>query len=389
MEDSPDVPASNHAPREDSTIASPLRSPSAGPGRRPGPALTLHIGTGKTGTSSLQSFLDRNRERLADAGFLYPRSIGRTRHAQFGLWLRPDEELGRAIRDRRPGTRAFDDLSQMRREVPRRLLEECDRTGLPNLLISDEGLFGSSVTALERLRQFTDEHTSGVRVVCYLRRQDELLVSHYQQVVKVNATRTLAARVAERDLSGTYDYHARLRDWLAVLEPDELVIRRFERDRFRNGSLYDDFVDAVGLGIPTDDLPPRDLNESLDADAVELLRLLNLYRREQGPSDLPENRVLVPELSRLSTGPTLTLPEAELDRFMARWADSNARVARELLGEKDGELFGPPRRNSGTTTEQRLEADRLDRYFEAVAALPDRVPGPLRQIAEREAARLG
>ena len=56
--------------REDSTIAH--RDPS----KRL--ALTLHIGTGKTGTTSLQSFLRQNRPRLADAGWLYPRSPGRT-----------------------------------------------------------------------------------------------------------------------------------------------------------------------------------------------------------------------------------------------------------------------------------------------------------------------
>jgi hypothetical protein len=272
--------------------------------------------------------------------------------------------------------------------VPRRLLEETDRTGLRRVLISDEALFGSSEPSLERLRGFTDEHASEVRLVCYLRRQDDLLASHYQQVVKVRATRTLAARVAEMDLSATYDYYARLRTWLDLVEPDDLVIRRFERDRFLNGSLYDDFVDAAGLCVPTDDRPPRNRNESLDADSVEFLRLLNLYRKEHGKSaDLPENRELVQDLAQLSTGPTLTLPEAELDRFMAHWEDSNERVVRELLGEEHGELFSSRPTDSRTTTEQRLDPACLGRYFDALDALPGRIEGPLRRIAEREAAR--
>ena len=361
--------------------------PSAAPAAaRAGLALTLHIGIGKTGTTSLQGFLDRNRARLADAGWLYPRSLGRTRHAQFGVWIRPDDELEGAIRERRPGTRPYDDVEHLRREVPRRLLEESGRSGLRRVLISDEALYGSSEPSLERLRQFTDEHASEVRLVCYLRRQDELLVSHYQQVVKVRATRTLAARVAERDLSATYDYHRRLRTWLRIMEPDELVIRRFEPDRFLNGSLYDDFVDAAGLGIPTDDLPPRNRNESLDAESVEFLRLLNLFRKENGPEGLPENRALVPALAEAGSGPILTLPEPELDRFMAQWADSNAAVARELLSEPDGQLFTTPRKSRSTTAEQRLDPTRLDRYLRLLE-LPERVHAPLRAIAEREAQR--
>ena len=353
---------------------------------RSGVALTLHIGMGKTGTTSLQAFLDRNRARLADRGWLYPRSIGRTRHAQFGLWIRPDDELAGAIGDRRPGSRPYDDVAHLRREVPRRLLEEIDRTGLRRVLISDEALYAASEPSLERLRRFADEHASEVRLVCYLRRQDDLLVSHYQQVVKVRATRTLAARVAERDLSPTYDYHHRLLTWLRIVDPDELVVRRFEPGRFRNGSLYDDFVEAAGLGIPTDDLPPRNRNESLDAESVELLRLLNLYRKEHGAGGLPDNRTLVPVLAESGTGPTLTLPEPELDRVMALWADSNAAVARDLLGEPEGRLFTMSRRAEGTTTLQRLDPARLDHYL-GLLELPEQIHAPLRALVEREALR--
>ena len=374
------------ARREEQTIAPHSGRSEARAASRSGLALTLHIGTGKTGTSSLQNFLGRNRARLADAGWLYPRSLGRTRHAQFGRWTRSEEELAGAIRDGRPGARKYDDPEQLRRAVPQRLLAEVERTGLTRVLISDEALFASPEPSLARLRRFTDEHASEVRLVCYLRRQDDLLVSHYQQVVKVRATRTLAARLSEVDLSSTYDYYPRLQAWLRLVEPDELVVRRFQRDSFVHGSLYDDFVEAAGLGITTYDVPGGELNESLDAEAVEFLRLLNLYRKEHGDEGLPENRTLLEPLSRLSTGPTLTLPEAELDRFMAQWDASNARVARELLGDPSGELFSAPRKGSRTTTEQRLDPARLDRFLQALEVLPDRVEAPLRRIAEREAA---
>jgi hypothetical protein len=38
------------------------------------PSLVLHIGPHKTGTTAIQRFCDRNRDRLAKAGFWYPRS---------------------------------------------------------------------------------------------------------------------------------------------------------------------------------------------------------------------------------------------------------------------------------------------------------------------------
>lgn len=345
-------------------------------------ALTLHIGTGKTGTTSLQAFLRQNRPRLAEAGWLYPRSIGR--HVHFGVWIRPPHEQDRLFSAGRPGTRRFGTVEELRREVPRRLLAEVRRSGLRRVLMSDEGLWQSSDPSLERLRQFADAHASGVRLVCYLRRQDDHLVSRYQQVVKHGETRTLPQWMAKVDLARTYDYDARLRRWLSSIEPEELVVRRFERHRMLNNSLYDDFVAAAGLGIPTDDLPPR-RNESLDAEAVEFQRLLNIYRAECGDTDLPDRHALFQDLREIGNGPVLTLPEAELDQFMGRWAESNARVARELLGEPEGTLFSKPRKSGNTTTEQRFDPARLDDYLAALPQLPRRIEAPLRRIAEREA----
>ena len=349
-------------------------------------ALTLHIGMGKTGTTSLQSFCVQNRSRLAEAGWLYPRTPGHARHKMFGAWTRPDRRLANALTTGR--IQRYESREQLRREVPRRLLAEVEDSGLTQVMMSDEALYGSSEESLKRLRQFTDEHVSDLRVICYLRRQDDHVVSRYQQRVKVRETRTLAQRVAEIDLSKIYDYHSHLRTWLRIVEPDELIVRRFERGRFHNGSLYDDFVDAARLGIPTDDLPPHDRNESLDAESVEFLRLLNLYRAEHGDADdLPDNSRLTGKLAKLGKGPTLTLPDADLDRFMARWAESNDLVVRDLLGDPGGPLFSTARKDSGTTTEQRLDPSRLDHFLGGLRRLPDRLEGPLRRIAEREAAR--
>ena len=57
----------------------------------------LHIGSGKTGTSSIQHLLNKSRERLAERGTLFPQSPGLGRHVQLGLFIRPDAELGKLI----------------------------------------------------------------------------------------------------------------------------------------------------------------------------------------------------------------------------------------------------------------------------------------------------
>jgi hypothetical protein len=225
-----------------------------------------------------------------------------------------------------------------------------------------------------------------LRLVVYLRRQDDHMVSRYQQGVKIGWVMRLH-EWAQEDMSHLYDYHARIRCWERLLEPDEFVVRRFEPDRFVDGSLFQDFLDAVGVDVRADDLeqvPKR--NESLDAESVEFIRLLNLYRieHEGATAGVMDNRPLVKRLVEISDGPVLTMPAAFLDQFMAQWEESNRRVALEVFGDESGQMFHLPRKTHHTTTSQYLDPARLDRFLD-VAELPERAHAPLRRLAEREA----
>jgi hypothetical protein len=346
--------------------------------------LVLHIGSGKTGTSSIQFFLHRNRARLAELGHLYPRSPGRRRHFRLSHFVQPDDALDGIPTWNRE---RFDSPDAFREAFQRQLGTEIKRSGLSHVVLSDEGLYGSPPTALQRLSWLADRLAGHLRLVVYLRRQDDHMVSRYQQVVKLGETRRLANRVRELNLTKTYDYHVRLQTWRRLLEPDEFVIRRFERDSFVNGSLYQDFLDATGIDVRADDLEQvRLMNESLDAEAVEVMRMLNLLRKEDPTTAalLPENHDMVTRLAGDSDGPTLTMPEAFLDEFMAKWEESNQGVARELLGDESGQLFRTPRKTKNTTTEQRLDPDRLE-HFLALLELPEQVHAPVRGLVEREA----
>jgi len=346
--------------------------------------LVLHIGSGKTGTTSVQALLHRNRETLVARGVLFPATLGRPRHELFGLAMKPDAELVETAPYR---SQDPESPQAFRRRVRRRLFHEIEVASPERVLISDEALYGSHAASLERLRRFTDRHARRLRLVCYLRRQDDHLVSRYQQVVKVGEVRRLVDRFAQIDHTHTYDYAARLDLWSRLVDPDSFVVRRFERSAFAGGSLYPDFLDAVGLAIDVGELDavPRQ-NDSLDAESVEFLRLLNCHRVATEGAQVGQinNRRLVVRLAEHSAGPTLTLPERELDAFMARWEDSNREVARRYLDDESGKLFREPRKADRTTTTQRLDPDRLDHLL-AVTELPGELHAPLRRLVEREA----
>ena len=340
--------------------------------------LVVHMGTGKTGTSSIQELLHANGDRLMGRGILYPQTPGPRRHLGLTLFMQDADP-----HDVPTGRREF---YRSQEAFEQRLVSEVDRAGVSRVVLSDEAVYASSAKALRRLRDLTDRLAHHVRLVVYLRRQDEHLVSRYQQVVKVGETRRLAERLC-LDLSDTYDYYARLRKHQRILEPDELVVRRFERAAFVDGSLYQDFLHAARLDVLEGDLEPIEVqNESLDAESVEFLRLLNLLRVER-PDLAPAfagNRRLVPSLEARSSGPVLTLSDQELDAFMAQWEESNRQVARELAEDAGDPLFHSPRTVRVATTDQRLDPARLG-HFVGVTGLPESIYQPLRALAEREA----
>ncbi|KAA1426303.1 hypothetical protein [Nocardioides antri] len=345
--------------------------------------MVLHIGSGKTGTSTIQRVLRRNPEVLRGAGLLYPRTPGKVRHTRLGLYVRPDDEL---VRHADWLTGDYEDPAAFRREFRRRLDREIAGAGASGVVFSDEGLFSAGDRTIRRMRRFADRLGGRVRLVVYLRRQDDHLVSRYQQVVKMGETTPLTTWM-KQDWVGTYDYHLRLTSW-QDLAPDDFVVRRFERDRMVDGSLVCDFLDAAGIAADESALSHTEVrNESLGAEAIEMLRILNIYRVEHEGErpGLFGNHHHVVKLREVPTGPVLTLPGPELDRFMATWAEPNRRVAREFFGET-GELFRADRKSGDTTTEQRLDPARLDHYFELLD-IPEAQHAAIRRIAKREARR--
>lgn len=349
--------------------------------------LVLHIGSGKTGTSSIQHFLKQNRTRLARSGTLVPREPGEDRHVQLGLYIKSDEVLESRLSWKRLG---FSSPAEFRRDFRRRLVSEIEESGLSRVLMSDEGLYASSEPALGRLRELVDEIARSLRLVVYLRRQDDFACSRYQQSVKTGCVQPLSEWLQE-EKDWFYDYARLLERLDRILAPTELVVRRFERDRFVDGSLSQDFLVAAGVESHQEELTQvQNRNESLDAESVEFLRLLNLDRveREGATPGMIDNRPNVQILMKQSSGPTLTLPAPLLDAFMARWDESNREVAATFLDDPSGELFGMPRKTRNTTTEQWLDPDRLPHFFELLE-LPEHLHAPLRRLAEREAGTPG
>jgi hypothetical protein len=342
--------------------------------------VVLHIGTMKTGSSSVQQHLMSNRDRLRNEGVLYPTPPGAGRHFDLGLAVKTPAQLEENKDWRRIRSR-YSSAEQFRRRYRRRLLAELGDSDAPRVLFSDEALCGATVGEVRRLRALLDGFAESVTVLVYLRRQDDLLLSRYQQAVRSGEFRRMPEWLA-REPDEAYDYRTMLARFRTVLRPDAVVVRRFESAAFEGGSLYQDFLAAIGVQVPAAELASvATQNEGLGADAVEFLRLLNVLLTERGvPRVEIRHRPLVERLWAEPAGPSLSLSDEAMDEFTARWSAANEEVAREYLGDASGTLFRAPHRAREVVTEQRITAERIDHFLDLLE-LPADLRAPLHALA--------
>jgi hypothetical protein len=290
--------------------------------------LFLHIGLGKTGTSALQSFFAQNHERLSSQGIWYPQTgrEGLEAHHRIATAARPGGGTG------------FDTTISWAAYIEQLRAELAQRTE-PTVLLSSE-VFSGRMTwrLLHDLKQLFSE----IQVVAYLRRQDILIASNYNQWVK-----TENLRLGLDDLRMLpFDFEAMLEPWKKLLagHPGGVLVRPYERSRLWCGSIVDDFMYEV-LGLEIDESYHRPLghggNLRLSLRALEYKRRVNTICPREIAARFVEPLV---EYSRHALEDQ---PEAEAEiltpgqrrEILAAFAQSNASVARRYLGRDDGELF--------------------------------------------------
>ena len=301
--------------------------------------LFLHIGTEKTGTTTLQTLFSDNRARMAETGVLYPRIPGPVNHvgaALYALDLEDRPDLRSSL-----GLQTTAELAAYRNGFVETLSREAATSGCDAVLISNEHL-SSRLTQkpqIDRLVQGLRQITQDIRVIVYLRPQYELAPSWYSTSIKSGNTDTFSA--PSGDGNYFYNYDKLLRNWEDAVGQSNITVRLFGRENFAGANLIDDFFDALGMKRPGGLAIPSDKNKSLDAETLEFLRLAN--KRVPWFVDGEQNSARPALLQAIDAiaGDSGPITDAEtLDRIDVVFRESNRRVAgRYFPGRTD--LFAP------------------------------------------------
>jgi hypothetical protein len=284
-------------------------------------AIFVHVGLHKTGSTAIQRMLSDNSRILLKDGFLYPK---------VGQISEPVRSLGH----HRLAWSLHRDPNLM--SLWGELREEITRSRAENVLLSSEEFeFVRQAAHYQRMRAELPE--ARFQIICYLRRQDELLESEYNQHIKQGGTNTpgdFITRMMRRLNYGKY---------LHVLEEvfgrQNMIVRVYEKSQLEGG-LYVDFFQCLGLKLWAGyTLPTGTVNPSLSAAGLALMHLLNQHITD---------RVLLRRLRRCVVqhyssepfrheGTILSAPGRRC--LVEHFAPGNADIARRYMGRPSGHLF--------------------------------------------------
>jgi FkbM family methyltransferase len=300
-------------PTDPAATAAPPAAPAVVAGRGEG-RIVIHAGVQRTGTTSLQRFLETNRPRLGERGVLYP--AGRRSH----------HGLAHALRRGEAG--------------PERVLELAPpHVGAATAILSAESFcrhrdLGWLAEVAKRRR---------VEAVFYLRRQDHWLMSWCNQNIRWPFDPRLARATPERFLERVGDFHwldyARLIDrWSAALGADAVTARILEPGQVED--VVSDFCDVVGLDRAGLEAPAERRNASLPVHLIELARCLDFPALEPAARRRVIEALRTALADKAVPGAALFSP-AQRRAVLAQFAASNAALAAARFG-RDRLFLEPP-----------------------------------------------
>ena len=304
-------------------------------------SVVLHIGLQKTGTSSIQNFLQSNIAVLNENGFDYPH-ITQFSAVQF---KGPSSHncLAPALGLKQSGFPAVDeDELQSLREF----LLSTDKT----VIISSEEI--SRIMDLTTLMKFFEG--MDVKVFVYLRHQANWAESMYNQrnkllFFKQDERLFEEGTLSEEDLfrflrqehyTPLMNFEALLDRWSEAFGQENLIVRIFDRKKMYKNDLLADFCQAIGIDFLEECTIPKSVNENLANSWISYFVKLS---QDQGPEFAKQaaesfiNGLDDPQI--VQNGDIKVLTPRVRKNLMKDFRDFNRATAQKYFGRNN--LFGP------------------------------------------------
>ncbi|WP_174614781.1 hypothetical protein [Virgibacillus ihumii] len=296
----------------------------------------LHIGTEKTGTTTIQNGLRLNKEKLYKKGYFVPESLsgklGICNHVKLACYAMNDRKMNNLRK--LEGINQPKQLANYRQKVLDHFQEELDGTNASTVVMSNEHCSSRLIQEKEirRLKEFLDRFFEEVKIIVYFRRQEELLISGYSTGISTGSEQKLMSPEQYSQEVNRYDYYQMLEKWSTVFGKENIDVNVYE-----GNDVFADFMS--NFSIKRVKKPKKKYNTSLNLPKLEFLRRMNKYvPRITGNTINPRWHAIVRALEEIEY-PGPSVKELLTEDYVGIYDESNRKVAEEYLGRNDGRLF--------------------------------------------------
>lgn len=320
------------------------------------PQLYLHIGMPKTGTSTIQGLLFDNRKTLERHGYFYPdATLGGSSDYAYA-----HHNLAHAILENN--------------NTPWQTLQaELAGNKRKRIILSSEVF---SNCRHPHFLQYIHEHLKhfSIKIVVYIRRQDELMQGLYQTLVTYGDLTTPFADYLEMILNEhphTLDYYSLINDLFAnEFGKENILLRVYEKSSLFEGDLLKDFLKTTGFPASKYlqlDVPNNNL--SFDAYTLEIFRQLKIRLKGKDEEALEHiRRIMRKQNIRNAFQGNNIITQEQSSRIMACVSQSNEKLAREYLLKEDGILFNEESLKFATNNEVNIGEQDVENFLQTADA---------------------
>lgn len=302
---------------------------------------TLHIGTTKTGSTSIQDFLAQNRDFLNSKGVVFPKALGTANHNSIPVYVQGKFVEGRL--HARQNVKTEEDYEAFKNRLPEALKSEVAGLDPDHYIISNEHMHSRCFKPghFRRLKTLLEPVLTGrkVQIVVYLRPQIGHVVSLYSTMLR-NGFITTIDEFIESKMSGRahdyFNFRVLLKLWSKAFPEATFVVRPFADMGGLEHGVLSDFLEVTDLAQYSDQMvfKPRQ-NESMGPWSAEALRQLNLLDPKLAPDvDRAARRWLRYELPSGRPQPSIDVARA----FQDSYAKDNRIVCKKYFNGNSAPL---------------------------------------------------
>jgi hypothetical protein len=300
----------------------------------------LHIGTEKTATTSLQEFFRLNQEQLSTQGIWYPSDESLDYCHRGGHF-----PLAASLMEERPEFISKEKYFEAE-QLFKQLISDFDLRDEDTLLLSAEH-FSSRCSRFD-ITLTLSQLLAGldVKILVYLRPQQEMLISAYSTLIRRGGKQSLAEARQRwlRPHSLYFNHLIMLESWLENFSRESVAVRIFQEQVLVEGDIHADVMDYLGIELPSPKYPER-LNTPISKELVDFLYLANQHFPQWGDEDRKGwelgqkfRREVIPFFHDGTPIEQLLSPEVEADTE-AFYEDYNRKLCDIVRPDLDGQLF--------------------------------------------------